>query len=159
MAALDGVFDARTVEPNAGLKPVPVGKYKAIIRKSEKKANSAKTGHYIEMVFEIVEGDSRGKRVYARLNLWNPNNTAVEIARGELSAICHATGVMNLSDTQQLHNIPLMIKVSVKERNDKKGEYTNEIDGYERTDVAAHNSQATYVAAKSADDVAPWETN
>lgn len=155
MADLGGVFDARTVDPSAGIKPVPAGKYKAVIRKSEKKANSKKTGHLIELTFEIVEGEYRGKRIMTWLNLWNPSTVAVEIARGELSAICHATGVMNLSDTQQLHDIPFIISVKVKERSDKKGEYANEIDAYERTESQA-SQQATYVAATS-DDSAPWE--
>ena len=155
MADLGGVFDARTVEPGAGMKPVPAGKYKAVIRRSEKKQNSKKTGHMIELTLEIVQGEYQGKRIMTWLNLWNPSTVAVEIARGELSAICHATGVMNLTDTQQLHDIPLLINVKVKERSDKKGEYNNEIDSYERTD-ASQTPQPAMASNGSDADEAPW---
>lgn len=42
----------------------------------------------------------------------------VKIARGELSAVCRAVGVMAPKDSVELHNIPLEINVGLKKRDD-----------------------------------------
>jgi hypothetical protein len=71
------------------------------------------------------------------------NETAVKIARAELSAICRAVGVMAPKDSIELHDLPLVIKVKVKRRKDTE-ELQNEIAGYEPKDaVAGKPVQAT----------------
>lgn len=89
MANLDG-FDANTVEPTS-FDPIPAGDYVAVIIESQMKATKASTGSYLQLEFEIIEGEYKGRHPWARLNLNNPNETAVKIARGELSAICKDT--------------------------------------------------------------------
>jgi hypothetical protein len=67
--------------------------------------------------------------LWARLNLDNPNATAVTIARAELSAICRAVGVLAPKDSVELHNLPLVIHVKCKKWDDT-GELTKEVKGY-----------------------------
>ena len=143
MANLDG-FDANQYEPNAGFDPVPAGKYLAIITDSQKKTTKSGTGTYLELVFTIVHGTCKGRKVWARLNINNPNPQAQEIARGDLSAICRAIGVMTPKDSVELHNLPLTISVRQKARKDT-GEMQNEIKGY-----AAKSEYATPGAATPA---------
>ena len=128
MADLNGC-DANQVEPRAALDPIPAGKYPAVITESEMKANKAGTGSYLQLTFQIIEGAFKGRFLWARLNLDNPSATAVEIARGELSAICRAVGVLAPSDSMDLHNLPLVINVRCKKRKDTD-EISNEIKGY-----------------------------
>lgn len=129
MANLAG-FNADNVEPNTPREAIPAGKYEAVIVDSEMKTTKAGTGQYLEMIFEVISGEYVSRRVYARLNLHNPNQTAVNIAQAELSAICRAVNVRTPSDSSDLHNIPLMITVKCKKRNDSD-DMTNEISGYE----------------------------
>ena len=49
-----------------------------------------------------------------RLNLQNENPTTVQIAYETLSQICHSVGVIQCQDSQQLHNIPLLVKVKLR---------------------------------------------
>lgn len=107
-------FDANNVEPNAPREPVPAGWYKAVITSSEEKPTKAQTGSYLQMGIEIIEGDHAGRKVTERLNLNNPNSTAVEIAQRTLSSICRATGVMTPRQSDDLHDKPMMVKVKVK---------------------------------------------
>ena len=81
------------------------------------------------LTFQVIEGEYKNRLLWARLNLDNPNATAVQIARAELSAICRATGVLAPNDSLELHNLPLVIHVRCKRRDDT-GEITNEIKGY-----------------------------
>lgn len=141
-----GDFNANEVEPAADFEPIPAGKYLAVITASEMKSTRSGTGSYLELTFQIIEGDHQHRNLWARLNLNNPNAMAVKIARGELSAICRAVGVMTPRDSAELHNLPLIIHVKCRQREDT-GEITNEIKGYSSRPAAI--SQQT-------SDVAPW---
>ncbi len=151
MANLNG-FDARTVDPSADFEPIPAGKYLAAIVDSESKETKTGSGQYLQLAFQILEGEYKGRFVWARLNLDNPNKTAVKIARAELSAVCHAVGVMAPKDSIELHNIPLVITVKLKKRQDT-GELTNEIKGYAKREVAAGIPQ------QATDNTPPWKRN
>jgi hypothetical protein len=84
-------FNANEVEPSVGFEPIPNGKYQAVIAESGFKSTKSGNGRYLELEFEVIEGEHKGRKLWARLNLENPNSTAVEIARAELSAICSAS--------------------------------------------------------------------
>ena len=148
MANLNG-FDANQVEPTTSFEPIPAGKYLAAITESEMKPTKSGSGSYLQLTFTIVEGEHKNRVLWARLNLNNPNATAVKIARGELSAICRAVGVLQPKDSVELHNIPLLVTVKVKKREDT-GELTNEIKGYEPKSAAAGAPQ------QATDSTPPW---
>lgn len=156
MANLNG-FNAHEVEPITGFDPIPAGKYIAAITGSEMKATKDGDGSYLQLEFTVVDGEMKGRKVWSRLNLNNPNKQAVEIARGELSAICRAVGVMTPRDSVDLHNIPLEITVKVKKRQDND-EFTNEIAAY-----GPKGGQSTQGATKPAenqyDATPPWKWN
>lgn len=133
MADLSG-FDANQVEPSNDLDPVPAGKYLAVITESEMAPNKAGTGHFLKLTFQIIEGAFKNRLLWTRLNLDNPNATAVQIARGELSAICRAVGVLSPNDSVELHNLPLEIHVKCKKRTDT-GEITNELKGFTKKET------------------------
>lgn len=134
MANLAG-FNANTVEPNSEFEAIPAGKYLAAITNSEMKPTKNGGGAYLELTFQVIEGEFKGRMLWARLNLENQNPTAVKIARGDLSAICRAVNVLEPRDSNELHNLPLVISVKQKARPDT-GEIANEIKGYEKKDAA-----------------------
>jgi len=138
MATLN--FNANTVEPSADFEPIPPGKYLAAITESEMKPTRSGQGQYLQLTFQIIDGPYRGRYLWARLNLQNTNPTTVQIARSELSAICRACGVMTPQDSTELHNLPIVVHVMVKKREDT-GELTNVIKGYSKREAAP--AQAT----------------
>ena len=133
MANLSG-FNANTVEPSVSFDPIPAGKYAAMIVNSEMKATKAGTGNYLELTFQVLEGEFKDRLLWARLNLENSNALTVKIARAELSAICRAVGVIEPKDSTELHNLPLVIIVRQKAKPD--GETTNEIKGFAKREAA-----------------------
>jgi hypothetical protein len=144
-------FDANTVEPTATYEPIPAGWYKAVFTASEEKPTKAQTGSYLQLTAEVIEGEHRGRKLIERLNLNNPNSTAVEIAQRTLSAICRATGVMTPRDSSDLHDKPFMVQVKVKPGDGNYGP-SNEIGGYE----AASGGAPTAAPAASA-ATPPWK--
>lgn len=120
-------FDARQVDPQQSFEPIPAGWYNMMIVESEMKPTSNGQGAYLQLSLKVVDGQYAGRQVFDRLNLQNQNPVAAEIAYKRLSAYCHATGVIQVQDSQQLHGIPLKARVSV--RTDSTGQYdpSNEI--------------------------------
>lgn len=114
----DNVFDT-----------IPDGWYIAQIKSSEMKPNSKLTGSYLNLELEIVEGEHKGRILYDILNIDNPNKTAQEIAYKTLASICHATGVIKVENAQELHAIPMEIKVRTSSADDEY-DARNIIKGY-----------------------------
>ncbi len=152
MADLRG-FDANSVEPAGDFEPIPAGKYLAVITESEMKPTKAGTGSYLQLTFQVIDGEYRNRLLWARLNLDNPNDTARKIAQGELSAICRAIGVLSPNDSVELHNLPLVINVRCKKRNDT-GEMVNEVKGYAKKEAPAAPATGNGPPAKT---TPPWK--
>ena len=148
MANLSG-FNATEVEPTTSFDPLPAGKYLAVITESEMKPTKSGTGSYLQLAFQVLEGQFKNRILWARLNLDNPNQLTVQIARAELSAICRAVGVMQPKDSCELHNLPLVITVKCKKREDTD-EIVNEIKGYAKKESATGQPQ------QARTDTPPW---
>jgi len=143
-------FNAEEVEPSSSFDPIPAGWYKAIISNSEMKATRDGYGEYLSLTLQVIEGQYENRLVFARLNLKNANDKAVDIARKDLAAICRAVGVMSPQSSEELHDKPLMIKVKVRPA---QGEYdaSNDVAGYKGVD----GNTSAPVQQKQAAPVAP----
>ena len=146
-----GNFDANKVEPAGDFEPIPAGKYLAVITGSQMKPTRKGSGSYLELTFQVIDGDYKGRQLWSRHNLDNPNTQTVQIARGELSAICRATGVMAPRDSVELHNLPLVLHVRCKNRDDN-GELANEVKGFSKKEAVASKPQPQQAVASTP----PW---
>lgn len=153
MANLGTMFDAQAVEPTTAYEVLPKGKYLCVAIASEMKTNKANTGEYLQITFEIVDGEHKGRKIFERLNIRNQNKTAEDIAQRTLSSLCRAVNVMKLTDSEQLHNLPAFLDVVVEEG---KGEYgpQNRIKGYmpasaQASTPAPQASAKAYAAASN----------
>ena len=157
MADLRG-FDAQTVEPNDSFDPIPNGDYLCIITTSEMKPTKAGDGAYLELELQVIEGPYQGRKLWDRLNLNNANETTVKIAKGTLSAICRAVGVLQPTDSCELHDLPLVAKVACKKRDDTD-ELTNVIKSYKQRDAVATTPASSPAPAKAAanSSTPPWK--
>lgn len=153
MSNLSG-FNAAEVEPQASMEPIPAGDYVAMITDSEMKPTKNGMGEYLQLVFDVCDGEYQGRKVFARLNLNNQNQTAVEIAQRELSAICHAVDVLTPEDSADLHDKPMEIKVKI--RQSPGYDPQNEIAGYKPVSGGASKPTAKPAAASGAKRK-PWE--
>jgi len=151
MANLNG-FNAHEVEPTTPYSPVPAGKYLAAITASQVKPTKSKDGSYLELEFTILDGSCKGRKVWDRLCLVHTNQQTVKIARANLSALCRAVGVMQPKDSLELHNLPVLVTVKCKKRDDND-ELTNEVKGYARKEAAAGQPQQ----AAPSDNTPPWK--
>jgi hypothetical protein len=158
-------FNADDVDPNS-YEALPPGTYEVMITGSEWKETKNGEGQYLELTLQVLDDGFSGRLIWDRLNLVNKNDKAVEIAQQTLSSICRAVNVPRPSDSSDLHDIPLMVKVKQGEYN---GEITNEVKGYkavsgtstqtkQTTKVPVNKEQTQTAAATSGGSTKkPWE--
>ena len=143
MALLNETFDASGVEPAAPMELLPPGRYVAQIVQSEMQPTKAGDGQLLWLELEVLDGPHRGRKIWDRLNLANRNQQTVEIAQRQLSAICHAVGQIQVSDSEQLHFRPVLVTLAVEP--DSRDEYMpveqrrkqNKVKGYSAAGGAA----------------------
>jgi Protein of unknown function (DUF669) len=114
-------FDPSTHE-GTDLKPVPVGWYLTQI--TEVGGEHAKTGNgtYLRTVFEILEGEHKGRKVFQNITLQNSNQQAVEIGARLLTDVYTAVGHNGpTKDIRVMLFKPVMARIGIK--RDKDGVY------------------------------------
>jgi len=153
MASFGESFNANEHESMGEFSPVPAGQYVAVITESEWKPTKKNDGQYLQMKVEIIDGEFKGRTLFVRLNLQNPSAQAMTIAKSELATICKAVGVITPTDSSELHNKPMEIKVTVKPA---EGNYqaSNEIKNYAAIGTA---SPAATQTAPASSAKKPWE--
>lgn len=88
------VFDATQHEPQQiGGKHPPGNKFSFTITNTEVKDTKAKDG---QKLFEVTFTSPAGQ-IRNNYNLWNSNDQARKISVGQLSALCHATGIFKVN--------------------------------------------------------------
>ena len=112
MATLN--FNAAEVPPAEDFGTIPPGKYPVAITASEMRPTKDGNGQYLWLEMTVTEGEFGGRKLWDRLNIQNANQQASEIAYRTLSAICHAVGRITVSDSSELHDIPLTAIVAVQ---------------------------------------------
>lgn len=124
-------FNSAQYDPNTGASDVfETGEYSFQIVQSELKQTKAGTGTMLVFTLACMDEGQSGKRLQVRLNIQNPSAQAVDIAMRELSAISHVCGVLQWSDTQQLHGKPFRVRLEKLPRSDDPAKFNNEVRGY-----------------------------
>ena len=152
-------FNAEEVEPQTAFEPLPAGDYVGHIVGSEVKPTASGSGEYLKVEIEILSPGFSGRKVFDQLNIKNESAEAERIGRAQLSALCHAVGVMRVTDSQQLHGKPFAIKLSIKE--DAQYGKKNTVKGYKAASGSVPPPPAAQAplqtgAAKPA-AVPPWQ--
>ena len=109
-------FDATAEENQPTRSVIPAGEYPAIIVASERVETKAGNGWFVKLQWQIVKGEMQNRVVFQNINvgLSPEKKQAVQIAKGQLSEICRAVGVLNPKDSSELHNKLALIKVKVR---------------------------------------------
>ena len=138
---------------------LPAGEYLARIEESERKPCSTGNGDLLKIKLVIVDGPYKNRPIYDTINLWNTSTKSREIAEQTMRSIMDAVGIKRPKRVEELHGIPMVIRVTIEERNDKPGEHSNKIKGYKpRAPVAAPPPAAPTQAPTTTDapKQAPW---
>lgn len=107
MAQLGGSFDPNSVPED--ILPEKT-KFLAQVINSELTPTKDGTGQRLILTWEIVGGPFAKKQVFHGINYRNKNPQAEAIAARELAEVCKAMGLGPISDSNQLHMRPCVVR-------------------------------------------------
>jgi hypothetical protein len=119
---LPETFDPSTHEGTRDLEPVPPGWYLTQIVENGGEHAKNSNGTYLRTVFEILDGEYKGRKIFQNITLQNDSQQAVEIGARLLKDIYDAIG--HNEPTRDIHVMlfkPVMARVGIK--RDKDGIY------------------------------------
>jgi hypothetical protein len=115
-------FDPSAHEGTGAPPPIPIGWYQAQIVENAVRDASTGNGTYLLAVFEILEGDHRGRKIFQNITLQNKSQQAVEIGARLLTDIYTAVGHSGPTrDIRVMLFKPVMARLGIK--RDKDGIY------------------------------------
>lgn len=116
------------VQPMGEAQELPLGQYLVRIEDTEKKetkekfdeqGNKLPPAHYLQIALKVYGGPNEGQVEFVRLNLWNPNPTAVSMAKSELKSIQEATGVAS-PNSDHYHGKWMILEIKEGIKDPKK---------------------------------------
>lgn len=162
MANLNGLYDPNA-EAQQDFATLPSGEYPAQIVESDMKPTKNNNGQFLELTYQVIDGPCKGRKVWVRLNLDNPNAQAVEIANRQFKSICESAGVANPRQSEELHYKPHTIRVEMipagtSQRNGGvTAKDSNEIRGWKKLDDGIPFEAGASVAATPSASASPWK--
>lgn len=110
-------FNSDEYEPTTDYAILEPGKYPVAIEESSVQTTKSGNGHYLKLALRVIDGKYKGAILFDNLNIDNPSNQAVEIAKRTLSAICRALSLPGgrISDSAQLVGGKLTAHVKFKD--------------------------------------------
>lgn len=150
-------FDANQDYGALSYEALPAGNYEAVLVESEDKVSETTGCEYIGLVWEIIEGEHKGRRIWDNVMRKHQKPEVVAIGNRKLKAIMGALGPAN--DTSDWHGQPIGLKVTRKFNKDR-GENQNNVGDYFSMNAEAPPKAAPKPApAKAAGGVPgkkPW---
>jgi len=110
-----GEFNADQYEEPQSFEPLPPGEYPAQVVDSDIKDTKANDGSkYVKLQWEVLDGQYAGRRVFANYNIINNSPKAQEIGEREFASACRGMSKLHVTDTEELHAIPVIIKLKIE---------------------------------------------
>ena len=104
------------------------------------------------MQYTILGPSYQGRVIFANINISNPNPKAQEIGLGQLNSLISAIGLASVSDTDQLLNKQVDIKVKIQAAKDGY-EASNDVNNWHKFSGGISGTTQAPAAPKKA----PWE--
>lgn len=104
--------------PKSEFTPIPAGTYMSVVDGAEIKTNKSQTGRYINVAFKITGPQYAGRIIFYPVVFESREEKAFESGQKNLRDLMEACCLSSLSDTDQLLNKTVQIKVKIAEAHD-----------------------------------------
>ncbi len=147
-------YDVNQEELEQSFDLLPVGEYTVIIEDSDLKPNKKNTGKNLNLIYQVIDGQFKGRKIFENISIDNPKQQTVQIAKRTLNSIGVAVGIQKITDSSQLHNKPLKVIIKIKE--DKVYGDKNEVKKHLPLDGSKTNSPQQNSTEPASDGKPPW---
>ncbi len=116
-------FNAREVDPHTPFEAVSEGWHKVEIKTGDVARNDGEQGRRLNLGFKVLEGPDAGKAPRLGMQFVHSNPQTQRIGASQVSAICHATNVLDLQDASQLFGkiVEIMFRAKPERYTDADG--------------------------------------
>lgn len=119
-------FSTQGIDITNQFDALPPGEYEVIVTESDLRENSKGTGHFLAITHDVQQPEQfRGRKLWNNITVSHQSAKAQEIGKQQLAQLVKACGFEGISDSEQLHGIPVIAIVKVQKddntRNDVKG--------------------------------------
>ena len=112
-------FNANTAPEPMDFEPMPVGDYLCAITNTEIGEPNDKGTKQLLITFKVLNGDHKGREVREWYTIICPTSAkAEEIAQRNLRQICESIGIAGFTQTEELHDKPLIAVLNLKDPNE-----------------------------------------
>lgn len=148
-------FDPTKFDPSQATPQLPIGRHPVVIVDGKVVANKSNDGGMLVLTLKITDGPQKGSEGLLRLNLYHSNEKAAEIAHKTLSAICHATGLLQtITNTQQLYGKPFVIDVDFQQAEEARAKGYTEVRRI--YDMQGNEPTRNSAQASAQQGASPW---
>lgn len=120
-------FSTQGIDTESRFDALPPGEYTVVVSESDMRENSKGTGVYLALTMDVQAPDRyRGRKLWANLNVSHQSAKAQEIGQQQLAQLIKACGFEGITDSEQIHHIP--VNAIVKVRKDDNTQ--NEVKGF-----------------------------
>ena len=123
-------FNALNVNPNDQFSPLPAGNYEVMITDAEIRHTKDGQGTYMRLALDVQGGQYQGRKIFHNLTRENRNNVAKEIGERQLSQICHAIGVLEPKEKEDILFKPLVAVLKIRKGNEGYSD-SNEVQRFQ----------------------------
>ena len=123
-------FNASNVNPNDQFSPLPAGNYEVMITDAEIRHTKDGQGTYMRLALDVQSGQYQGRKIFHNLTRENRNNVAKEIGERQLSQICHAIGVLEPKEKEDILFKPLVAVLKIRKGNEGYSD-SNEVQRFQ----------------------------
>lgn len=127
--------------------PVPTAWYPGAVVEMEYKEKKDKPGEgYVQLVFEIDEGEFKGRQMFDNVNLWDTGEKIQQFVQRKVNTLCVATGQHQLTDLNQIMYKRMLAHIKLQDGREVKDENTGEVKKYEPRNQIANYKALTAAA-------------
>ena len=113
----DGCYEPGADDFKGNFTLLEKGVYFFVIKKAEIKETKKGNGNYLNVEFQVIEGEREDTCVFKKFNLNNPNAKAVAIGKRHLAGLKHAVKIPDLSNEQEFVGCRVWGEVVIKPGN------------------------------------------
>ena len=112
-------FNANTAPEPMDFEPMPVGDYLCAITNTEIGEPNAKDTQQLKITYKVLDGQHKGREISEWYSIICPTSAkAEEIAQRNLRQICESIGIAGFTQTEELHDKPLIAVLNLKDPNE-----------------------------------------
>ncbi|WP_066018129.1 DUF669 domain-containing protein [Endozoicomonas atrinae] len=106
-------FNTDDYDPTDDFEPLPAGEYLTMMTDASLDRTKA-GGLMVKLTYTVMEGQFEGRKLWSHHNIENRSPQAEDIGRKELAKIANAIGILAVTDTDQLLNQVVRIRIVIK---------------------------------------------